>query len=979
MARRLASRVFAGRAAELEELTAAMTRATGGAPLVVVLGGEAGMGKSRLLAELATRASDRSVRVLWGACVGMEEAAIPLLPVTEALLDLGDDATKAPGPAVSGLPAPAAASDRTRLVGGPPTARPHALVLERLRQASASAPVLLVLEDIHWADRSTLDLVAFLARRLRDERILVAASFRSEEVDRHDGLRALLAAVATVPTVLRLELTGLTAPEMRVQIAGIAGADPPEATFDAIFTRSGGNPFFAEELLADSKGGSDGGLSPTLRDMLSARIAALPAGAKAVVSVAAVGGRHVHHRVLAAAGPLAEPELTEALRAAVRDHVLVVGDDGFGFRHGLLREVAHAELLPGERARLHAALAAALEPSPDVAESMDATVAAELAHHWLCAGDTPRALTAAVRAGAAAERVGALAEAGRHHERALALWDAVAEPERPAGVDRATLLARAANATAWTGRGADAIDLMDAAIAIVDPVAEPARAARLHQRRGLYLWWLERGAEGVHDFERAVELIPAAPPSADRAHALARLGLILALAGRHAESREHCEAAVAAARTVGARVDEADALATLGLDLDVLGDRGAGLELLERARSIAVDVRDDEMLSQTAIALSTGLMRGGRLEEAIEVALAGAEESGRAGADMREGLCRLNAAEAAYELGRWDLVDRLDHEVLAREPSGTTLAFAHHMAGTLARARGNVAAAEMHLSAERAAIGPDPTPESAMYALEAEAELAISQGALDAASEAAGEGVRRYADDPLHCLLLASIGLRAEADRAELARARRDGPAEQAARERAATFLHAARERAEEADHPALAAMVEAEHARVEGTIDPARWEAAARAWEERPAPYEAARARWRQAEAALALRDRALAAPPLRAAHATATSLGAAGLRRELEDLARRGRIDLQVREHSGSSDAASVAPAAAAEFGLTPRETEVLAHLALGETNRQIADDLYISVKTAGLHVSHILAKLGAANRGEAAAIAHRLRIVP
>jgi DNA-binding CsgD family transcriptional regulator/tetratricopeptide (TPR) repeat protein len=366
-------------------------------------------------------------------------------------------------------------------------------------------------------------------------------------------------------------------------------------------------------------------------------------------------------------------------------------------------------------------------------------------------------------------------------------------------VDRAALLARAANATAWTGRGADAIDLIDAAIERVDPATEPVRAAQLHQRRGLYLWWLERGAEAVQDFERAVELIPGDPPSAERAHALARLGFILMLAGRHAESREYCEAAVAVARTVGARVDEADALASLGLDRVVLGDRAAGLEALRQARSIAAETGDDEMLSQTAIALSTGLMRDGRLEEARD------------------------------------------------------------------------------------------------------------------------------------------------------------------------------------ADHPALAATVEAEHARAEGTPDPERMGRRGAGLGGTAGTVRGARARWREAEAALACRDRVRAAPVLRAAHATATGLGAAGLRSELESLARRARIELADREPSRAGDAASGAPAAPGDFGLTPRETEVLGRLALGETNRQIADELYISIKTAGLHVSHILGKLGAANRGEAAAIAHRLHLVP
>jgi DNA-binding CsgD family transcriptional regulator len=225
---------------------------------------------------------------------------------------------------------------------------------------------------------------------------------------------------------------------------------------------------------------------------------------------------------------------------------------------------------------------------------------------------------------------------------------------------------------------------------------------------------------------------------------------------------------------------------------------------------------------------------------------------------------------------------------------------------------------------------------------------------------------------------MAAIGLRAEADRAELARARRDVEAERAARERAEGFLHAARRWAADAGHPALAATAEADYTRAEGRSDPARWDVAARAWDDRGSPYQAARARQARAEVALASRDRVGATTALRAAHAAAVNVGAAGLRAELEALARRARIELR-DGGAGRAQESARGAAAAAGLGLTAREEEVLAHIALGETNRQIADDLFISVKTASLHVSHILAKLGATNRGEAAAIAHRLRIVP
>jgi DNA-binding CsgD family transcriptional regulator len=971
MTRRLSSQVFAGRAGEIDELVGAMAHAKDGSPTVVLIAGDAGIGKSRLLAELAARAADDEVRVAWGQCAGLEDAAIPLLPVANALSELADDD---PGDTAGDLLALARPANAP--LTAQPSARLHAAVLNRLARASTSGPTVLVLEDIHWADRSTLALLAFLARHLRGERLLIVASYRGDEVDRRADLRRFLADVATAPAARRLQLAGLARAEMREQIAGILGAPPPAELFEAIFTRSEGNPFFAEELVAVAGDGSADRLTPTLRDMLLARIAGLDPGAQAVVRAAAAGGREVHHRLLEAAAGLGEPDLTEALRAAVGHQVLVARRDGFAFRHALLREVAYGELLPGERERLHAAFAAALEARPDVAGGTTATVAAELAHHWLRAGDEPRALAAAVRAGAEAERVGALAEAAGHDTRALALWDVVGDAEHVAGVDRGTLLARAAYASGWTGSPGEAIDLVDAAIALVDPAAEPVRTALLYERRGLYQWQLGRAAEAVRDAERAVALIPAEPPSAERSRVLGQLGLRLMLVGQPARSLERATEAVAIAREVGARVEEAEALVCIGQDLITLGNRPAGLDQLRRARSIATELGDDALLSHTAVALSDGLRRDGQLEEAVEIALDGAEVSRRAGLDIRERMCALNGAEAAYDLGRWELVDRISSDLLARDHTDTTLAFAHHVAGALARARGDLEAAAAHLAGQREAIGPDDPPEH--YILEDEAELALWQGRPEAAARAAGAAMRVESGDALRGVLMAALGLRAEADLAERARARRDAGAEAAARDRAREFRDGARRRADDAAEPALAATVEAEYARAEGGADPALWDAAARAWEARPVPFQAAYARWRQAEAALAVRDRAQAAQALLAAHATAARLGAEGLRSELEALARRARIELSAGEPAPAEEAASSASAVAAELGLTAREHEVLEHVALGQTNRQIADELFISVKTAGVHVSRILHKLGAANRSEAGAIAHRLGLV-
>ena len=301
-----------------------MAGARAGTPGLVLVGGEAGVGKSRLVAELTAYASADGDQILAGQCVGFDEATIPLLPVIDALRGLDDGAQDLLD---------------TRLVpvsaAGPPAGL-HPLVLDRLAAAAATAPILLIVEDVHWADRSTLELLAYLARRLGDERVLVVATYRSDEVDRHERLRRFLADVATAARAQRLALDRLSRAQTREQLAGILGEAPPEPLLDAVFARAEGNPFFAEELIAAAREGAEG-LPPTLRDMLLARIHALDPRAQAVVRIAAAGGRDVHHQLLAAAAGLPEPDLSDTLRDAVRQHVLVAVGDGYAFRHALLQ------------------------------------------------------------------------------------------------------------------------------------------------------------------------------------------------------------------------------------------------------------------------------------------------------------------------------------------------------------------------------------------------------------------------------------------------------------------------------------------------------------------------------------------------------------------------------------------------------------------------------------------------------------------
>jgi DNA-binding CsgD family transcriptional regulator len=260
-----------------------------------------------------------------------------------------------------------------------------------------------------------------------------------------------------------------------------------------------------------------------------------------------------------------------------------------------------------------------------------------------------------------------------------------------------------------------------------------------------------------------------------------------------------------------------------------------------------------------------------------------------------------------------------------------------------------------------------------------EAELAALAGRPAAAADIAQRAcdLALAVDDQRHAAILAAIGVRAEADRAELARAGRDDAAALAAGDRARALSETARAIAD--DHDALRATVEAEVARGVGGADPPLWQAAAQAWDARGCPYPAAYARWRWAEALLgAPGGRGAATAVLRDAREVAERLDAKPLLGDIDALARRARVDLSPAD-AGAPAAGTAVPEAARELGLTARELEVLEHVALGQTNREIAAELFISARTASVHVSHILEKLGASTRTEAAATAHRLGLAP
>jgi DNA-binding CsgD family transcriptional regulator/tetratricopeptide (TPR) repeat protein len=956
----VASPTFVGRVPELALLRAAHDAAPGG----VFLGGEAGVGKSRLVGEFLAEVADRAT-VLRGNC-RPGGGLTPYAPIAEALHPLAERVHD--GPLARLLTAEPAgrepeAADQRRLFDA---------LVRLLEGLAAERPVVLLVEDLHWSDASTRELLDVLLRSLRAP-VLVLGTYRDDDVPGRHPLRGLLAELSRLSGPVRVatvELHRFDTGEARQQIEGILGDAAPDPLVHSVFARSEGNPFLVEELVSVADGEE---LPSTLRDILLSRCRELPAEALPLLRTVAVAGHAVPHALLVRALDQEDDATVATLRAAVDRHVLVSTPDGYWFRHALVAEALVADALPGELIPLHRRFADALEAAGGGPRW------AELAHHRFAAHDLGPALVASTRAGLAAERVFALAEALRHYERAIGLWYDVPEAHARAVLDLVGLLSRAAEMSYLVGDTERAVTLIRDA---VDQAGDPTREGLLHERLGRYLWSAAHEADAVIDaYRRAVELVPERP-TRERARVLAGLAAALMLHHRFPESRPVAEQALAAASALGARAEEGHARATLGLDLVALDEVDAGIVHLREALAIAQASDRVEDMHRTYANLSDALRSTGQLSESAALALEGHASAQARGTIWTDGECLLaNAVDALFLMGRWD-------EALARLPEAPQGYGYAAAAATISVAAvrvftwtGRFGPAEEHLAAALDRLGGHAHANLQVMAKLAAADLALWGGRPEAAlGHLAGtSALLAGAPADVHAATVVALGLRAAGDLRQAAGAR-VAPDAVTTAEPYAEWLAALPAFADApAESLALHTVARAELTRVQDRPDPGRWAAAARAWEAFGSPPHRAYALWREAEAHLRdRRGRPAARRCLATAAAIAADLGAEPLRREVEALAARARLDLDAAPGAGGKPAAGE-PGAAAPYGLTPREREVLAHLAAGRTNREIARSLFISERTVGIHVSRVLGKLGVANRAAAAAVAHRDGLVP
>ena len=1006
-----------GREVELARLDDARERAAAGRPVIVVLRGEAGIGKTRLIGDAIERARSAGSPILHGACLDLAGEGLPYLPFVEATRNFvrttaRDRAIELIGPGLAALgrlvPEVAALEATGRPVEGPSpeVAKPdppdssvdRARLFERLLgfldRLAEEAPVLVVIEDVQWVDPATHDLITYLVRNVTSERLVIVLTCRNDDLGPGHPVLAWLAELGRAPGAVRIDLARLSQADVERQLAAMNGAPVAHDLARSIWHRSEGHPLFAEELLAAA---DDAGQSPpSLVDVLLTRVSSLDDATLSVVRALAVAGRPIDERLL---GPLVgrtTSQVGDALRAATGRGVLAVLPDGrYGFRHELLREIVERELSTGERRELHEGFARQLEAEPQLADDRPAAATAELARHWAAADRPVEAHRAALAAAVAAEAVHAFGDTHRQLERAIALEARLADDARPTDLDRIDVRRRASTAADLSGAAERAIELMRAALTLAEAQGDPVLMGVLYSRLAFLTWSGGDGEAALAEHRRAVELVPAEPPTTERANVLGGLGGALMGLGRWAESRPICEAAIACALGSGSAHEESRARTMLGSDLVALGDVDAGLDELRRAHQLA-GLDATELWVVTGHNLGLNLLVADRLDEALAVATNTREGARAGGLERRYGMeLAALAGDALVRLGRWDEAAAVIADGLALDQLGIGTPYLASVGARLEARRGDAAAARRRLAS---IDGDRLEADLAVFHAIVAAEIALVEDRPEIALDAVAAVIGPWLDtgDVLWGVPLVTLGLRAAAERAEVLRADRDDAGLVELQGRVVALRdHAASlsPRVATAGAAAWLTTAEAERGRLDGIPDPEPWRRAIAAWGGSIDPFEAAYARYRFAEAQLRRAGvKADVATELVDAWRSTVELGATALRGAIEVLARRARVPLVVdpgraamqdgEPPDGERVATGPGRPGAREpgptHGLSAREIEVLRLVAAGRSNGEIGDELFITRKTAGVHVTHILDKLGVSNRVEAAMAAARLGLL-
>ncbi|MEV0005824.1 AAA family ATPase [Micromonospora sp. NPDC050980] len=928
---------FVGRPNELDRLTRRLSEVRDGTARTVLVGGGPGLGKTRLLSEFLRAAPAAGIHVLSGACEEHFGDPMPYGPLIEALetfgLEYGEGkANELGGPAYGRL---TAFFDLGNDSMGVPV-QVFLAVRRMLDHIATDAPVVLILEDLHWADPSTLDLVRHLAQaRAEDRRVLLVGTYRP--VGRAHPLWQLFGGATFMRRTDRFELRPFTLDEMRELLGEV-----DRRLAERCLRLSDGIPFYADQLMATGAlagGDEDIVLPPDIRSMMLGRLSQLTEDGFRVLQTAAVAGRAMSRQLLRTVSGMPPETLRDALHECVDQQILSAGQGAYRFQHALLRETVLQETAPDVRVELHVAMAEALAADSRLCVT-EGSAAAEQAIHWYQAKVWPQALTYAVAAGQAAVRTLAFSSADLQFERALQLWHRVDGAESQAGITRSRLLAEAAAAARWSGRVDRALDLVEQAINAPDHSGDAGRLGELHERRANYLVEVGRWADSGAAFRDAADLLVDRPPSAVQARVLAGIALAHLQAGRYEEGKETADEALRMAVEVRAQAEEGRALNVSGLARGMLGDPEGEIRL-RRSIEIARSAAHIEDLLRAYGNLGLVLEHAGRLRDSAEVTRDGLDEARRLGltGSRQSTIVANNASAALVLLGEWDDAERIITEAIQDlRPAESlyprlTLAEIQVHRGDLRRAR------ELLASIDDVEHSVDPRFLGPLHAIRA--ELAIEEGELTRAAVEVARGLAavRKDENTLELLRLCAVGMRCAAEQ-EAADAG----------DRLALLAGEAVRRAPVEKEPAqLVELLTAERRRIRRTDTARAWGRVADGWAALDRRFPAAYARWRQAEAALRADDRSAAREPARIAYQTAKELGAVPLRDRVRTLARKADLDLADRPVP-----------AQLPFNLTPAELHTLRLLYQGSDVSQIARQRGVAKRTVETQLARAYKKL-------------------
>lgn len=988
------NRALVGREDDLRALHSMVSSLDGppGPVQVLVLAGEAGIGKTRLVNELSdvragkdarldaragkdavagkdartapvVDAGERSTIVVRGQCIDLDRDAPPYAPVRSLLrsliAQLGREAVlDAAGPTVGALALLVPEmTDQAPAETAEGADRLFDAVAVLLDAISRQRPLVIVVEDLHWADQASLALLRYLVRSGEATRILLVVTVRNDELGSAGAVRRWLADLERLPSARRRTLSRLSRRQVRQVAESLRPARLSSSDVTRLYERSEGVPFYVEELVCSGAFEARSEFPETLRDVLLARYATLGDSTQRLVRVLSAGGDRVAHdvldTVLAVWPGFADTELLDAaVREAVASGLVEIDDDTYAFRHALVREAVHGELLPGERVRFHTAYARALE---EVAAERDVDPTA-LSYHWLAAHDLPAAFSAAIAAMARARAEFAFAAAARMGERALDLWDTVPDAEERAGRSREQLLAETAYIHRNAGESERAIALIDEAITCTHD-AEPERMSRLLRDKASFLANLGQPGS-IELLERAVGLVADRPVSVVRANVLGELAARLMLAARFDEAVRIAQRAYDDAAAVDSPARMSVASNIRGNSRLALGEIDLGIaDLLESGRLAEQDSADSARIRYW-VNLSDAYNALGRYADALSIAEEGVVGARARGVERTSGIILLaNSVAPLVATGRVEEAGgALSRAMELDPPIGFSAHLIRHSLQLLVW-RGEVDRAAAMLGESRAQLDLQARidAQSRLELAAIAGEVALEGGDLPSAWREVQILLEpEHRAFPAYDLPLALVAARVLGE----ASARGVVVASPDAAERVLASIDDLRWWPTAPAHRALAAAEIA-------FDDIDLWRAAASA-ADAPTATVQQRARAHARLASLQARgvggaDRAAAVSRAEAAAELASRAGLARIAAEMAALRARLRSGTG---GSGDPDA------------LTERERDVLDLLSQGASNREIAARLFISAKTVSVHVSNILRKTGAASRTEAVYLAGRRR---